>query len=187
MIVLSKCEVILYAQCGAEQELLGMVMREYPYLPDSDSSLVFFFGQQKPCQAITSFIDAWVILSLRTDVASQETIIQRAILNTWIAPQNHKLLTWLHAVVWKCKDGKWEKNTEPERNWNGEVPKLHPLPPPPHKKRNILLWQRKHYMKTQMLLHWIFFPLLTQSYFQNLSPWKNFFQLCGCLYYLEYL
>lgn len=186
MIVLSKCEVILYAQCGAEQELLGMVMREYPCLPDSDSSLVFFFGQQKPFQAITNFIDAWVILSLRTDVASQETIIQRAILNTWIAPQNHKLLTWLHAVIWKCKVGKREKNTERERNWNGEMPKLYPTPRP-CKKRNIPLWQRKHYMKSQMLLHWIFFSLLTQSYFQNLAPWKNFFQLCGCLYYLEYL
>jgi len=58
VIVLSKCEVILYAQCGAEQELLGMVMREYPCLPDSDSSSVFFFGQQKPFQAITNFIDA---------------------------------------------------------------------------------------------------------------------------------
>lgn len=144
MIVLSKCEVILYAQCGAEQELLGMVMREYPYLPDSDSSLVFFFGQQKPCQAITSFIDAWVILSLRTDVASQETIIQRAILNTWIAPQNHKLLTWLHAVIWKCKVGKWEKNTESETNWNGEMPKLHLSCP---------LQKREHTVMTKKALH----------------------------------
>lgn len=144
VIVSRKWEVILYAQRGAEQKLLGMVMREYPCLLDSDSFLVFFFGQQKPCQAITSFIDAWVVLALRTDVASQETIIQRAILNTWIAPQNHKLLTCLHVVIWKCKDGKWEKNTEPERNWKGEMPKL-----PKQKKgayhyeKEIITWKTK--------------------------------------------
>lgn len=87
-----------------------MVLRELPYLPDWASFLIFFLGQQKPCQAITSFIDAWVILSFGTDVVSQGTIIQTAILNAWITPQNHKLLTWLHIVILKCKDERKTQN-----------------------------------------------------------------------------
>lgn len=137
MTVPRKWEVI-FAQHGAEQELLGMVMKEYPYLPNSEVFFVFFFGWQKPCQAITSFIDAWAILSLRTDVASQETVIQRAILNTWITLQNRKLLTWLHVVILKCKDGKWEKDIEPKRNLNGEMPRSS------KQKRSVPLGERSH-------------------------------------------
>lgn len=148
-------------------------MREYPYLPDSDSSLVFFFGQQKPCQAITSFIDAWVILSLRTDVASQETIIQRAILNTWIAPQNHKLLTWLHAVIWKCKVGKWEKNTESETNWNGEMPKLH-LPCPLQKREHTIMTKKALHEKPNVTPLDFFFFFTYTIILSKLSPMKEF-------------
>lgn len=154
-------------------------MREYPYLPGFSLLPVFFSGQQKACQAITSFIDAWVILSFGTDVASQETIIQRAILNTWITPQNHKLLTWLHVVILKCKDGKWEKNTEPERNLNGEIPKWSKRKKEHAMMRKMMTWKTKCYSTGVFFL-----SLLTESYFQNSAPRKNFFQLYGGLYCL---
>lgn len=155
-----------------------MVMREY--LLNWASSLVFFFGQQKPYQAVTSFIDAWVILSFRTDVASQETIIQRAILNIWIAPQNHKLLTWLHVVILKCKDGEMREkywSREEFKWWNAKVTqtqKEHPV------MRKMIKSETKCYSMGV-------FSLLTKSYFQNSAPWKNFLQPCGCWYYLECL
>lgn len=139
-------------------ELLRIVLREDSYLPGFSLLPVFFFGQQKPCQAITSFIDAWAILSFGTDVASQETIIQRAILNTWITPQLHTLLTGFHVVILKCKDGPWEKNTEPGRNLNGEMPKL------PRRKRSILLWERwLHEKPNGPPLDFVFFYLQNQT------------------------
>lgn len=138
-------------------------MREYPYFPGFSLLPVFFLGQQKPCQAITSFIDAWVILSFGTDVASQETIIQRAILNTWIAPQNHKLLTRLHVVILKCKDGKWEKKhrTREKFKWrNAEVTQT---------KRTILLCERWLNEKSNVIPT-RFFPLYLQNHTFKTQP-----------------
>lgn len=125
-----------------------------------------FLWATKPCQAITGFIDAWAILSFGTDVASQETIIQRAILNTWITPQLHTLLTWFHVVILKCKDGPWEKNTEPGRNLNGEMPKL------PRRKRSLLLWERR--LNEKPVFHWILFFSTYRIRLSKLSPMKEF-------------
>ena len=147
-------------------------MREYPCLPDSDSSSIFFFGQQKPFQAITNFIDAWVILSLRTDVASQETIIQRAILNTWIAPQNHKLLTWLHAVIWKCKVGKREKHRTREKlEWRNA--KVIPHPPALQKKEHTIMTKKALHEKPNVTPLDFFFFTYT-IILSKLSPMKEF-------------
>lgn len=173
MIVSRKWEVILYSAWGWT-ELLGVVTREYPCLPGFSLLPAFFSGQQKPCQAITSFIDAWVILSFGTDVASQETIVQRAILNTWITPQNHKLLMRLHVVILKCKDGKWEKNRTREKFkwWNAKVTqtkKEHPI-------RRKMIKQKPKYYSTR------FFPLYLQNHTFKTQPHERISFNCVDVY-----
>lgn len=114
----------------------------------------------------TSFIDAWVILSFGTDVASQGTIMQRAILNTWVAPQNHKLLTRLHVVILKCKDGKWEKNRTKEKFkwWNAKVTWT---------KKGLSIIRKTIKWKTKSYSIWIFF-FTYRIILSKLSPMKEF-------------
>lgn len=57
----------------------------------------------------------------------------------------------------------------------------------PNKKKEHTIMRKKSLHEKPNVPPLEFFPLLTESYFQSLAPRKNFFQLCGCLYYLEYL
>lgn len=146
-----------------------MVLRELPYLPDWASFLIFFLGQQKPCQAITSFIDARVILSFGTDVVLQGTIIQTAILNTWITPQNHKLLTWLHLVILKCKD---ERKTQNRRVIEVEKCQSYPnTKGASNYEKEITKWKIKCYSVG------FFFPLTYRITLSKLSPMKEFLSI----------